>query len=75
MKKSDFFDEKIVAFEISKHHHHLEHESVLPQSSSVVYYEWDKQESKWLKLRETDPEPDQSIPNGSFDGQIIEIDL
>jgi hypothetical protein len=78
MKKSDFFDELIFAFELSKHHEPHLHEPeppIGPLSVSVVYYEWSKTENKWLKLRENDPDPDQSLPNGDFDGQVIEIIL
>lgn len=84
MKKSDFFDELIFAFELSKHHEHhelhLPHEPepeppIGPLSAGTIYYEWSKTENKWLKLRENDPDPDESLSNGEFDGQVIEIVL
>ncbi len=44
--------------------------------SSVVYYEWNKLDKKWIKLRDIDPEPNQALlPAGKFDGQIIEIKI
>jgi len=82
MKKSDFFDDSIIAFTGEKHHHaHHEHSphahgEGTPESLRFMYYEWSKLENKWLKLRDEDPEPDQAaLPNGKFDGQIIEVEL
>lgn len=75
MRKSDFFDEMITAF-TAKHTHDEFHYHFAPLSLQVVYYEWNKKDQKWTKLRESDPEPDQSIlPIGKFDGQLIEVEL
>lgn len=81
MKKSDFFSDSIIAFAGKHIHDHLHdhlHDHIHDQSVSlrVVYYEWSKSENKWLKLRDSDPDPDQSVlPSGKFDGQIIEVEL
>lgn len=74
MKKSDFFDDDIVAFDVNKHPHHPE-PHIRPLSLRSAYYEWSRPQNRWLKIRESDPEPDQNMPDGSFDGQIIEIEL
>lgn len=42
---------------------------------SIYYYEWNKNESKWLKLRQSDPDLTADLPPGKFDGQIIEVVL
>lgn len=83
MNKSDFFDDRIVAFDVSKHPHPHPHPHTHPHadpeleplSLRVVYYEWSDEQNKWLKTREADPEPDQSMPSGDFDGQIKEVEL
>lgn len=75
MKKTDFFNDTIIAFSTGKHHHaHLHIYAEV--SLRVVYYEWSKSSNKWMKLRDADPEPDHStLPTGKFDGQIIEVEL
>ena len=41
---------------------------------NFIYYEWNQADRLWVKLRDADPDPDQSIlAPGKFDGQIIEI--
>lgn len=41
---------------------------------NFIYYEWNQADRLWVKLRDADPDPDQSIlVPGKFDGQIIEI--
>lgn len=68
MKKDDFFNEPIAIFS-DKHH--------FPSAASlsIVYYEWNENDNKWVKLRENDPEPNQlELPTGKFDGQIIEVE-
>ena len=41
---------------------------------NYIYYEWNQADRLWVKLRDADPDPDQSIlAPGKFDGQIIEI--
>jgi hypothetical protein len=36
------------------------------------YYEWNARDKIWTKLIQTDPEP-PIMPDGKFDGQIVEI--
>jgi hypothetical protein len=38
-----------------------------------MYYEWNDKDQTWMKLVETDPDPDPNLPAGRFDGQVIEI--
>lgn len=77
MRKEDFFDESIIAF-AKDGHSHISHDHTATPSSlaTLVYYEWNKSSNMWVKLRDEDPEPDQStLPNGKFDGQIVEVEL
>jgi hypothetical protein len=44
-------------------------------STRTIYYEWSRIDKKWNKLNEEDPDPNQSsLPQGLFDGQIIEVE-
>lgn len=48
----------------------------IPFPTNFIYYEWNQADRLWVKLRDADPDPDQSIlAPGKFDGQIIEISL
>lgn len=40
---------------------------------SVAFYEW--AQGSWNKIRTQDPPPDSALPPGSFDGQIIKIEI
>jgi len=44
-------------------------------NTRTIYYEWSRFDKKWNKLSEEDPDPNQSsLPQGLFDGQIIEVE-
>lgn len=79
MKKSDFLFDDIIAFAGKDHHlqpHVHDPNPLSAPAENLVYYEWNRALGKWIKLQETDPEPDQkNLPNGLFDGQIIEVQL
>lgn len=50
--------------------------SKIPQlllASAAVYYEWDASKHSWEKMLDADPEPPSDIPDGKYDGQIVEI--
>lgn len=48
----------------------------IPFPTNFIYYEWNQADRLWVKLRDADPDPDQStLASGKFDGQIIEISL
>ena len=60
----------IVAFDGVK----LSAASAMPFPTNFIYYEWNQADKLWVKLRDADPDPDQtSLAPGKFDGQIIEI--
>jgi len=48
-------------------------ESVITLAASEVYYEWNAATNRWTKLRDSDPEPDPSLPPGKFDGQVTGV--
>jgi hypothetical protein len=48
--------------------------SGVPFPTNFIYYEWNQADKLWVKLRDSDPDPNQaSLAPGKFDGQIIEI--
>ena len=76
-----FDDENIVAFskgEFPPEPASLNQAGIIPEAQSntrTIYYEWSRIDKKWNKLNEEDPNPDQStLPQGLFDGQIIEVE-
>jgi len=45
-----------------------------PLSVHFAYYEWSAANQEWLKLNESDPDPDPEWAAGEFDGQILEFE-
>lgn len=42
-------------------------------TATAMYYEWNAGANRWMKLVESDPDPDPNLQPGRFDGQIIEV--